>query len=322
MQRLNDTQRALLSELADGPVRGPDLADELGVSRTAVWKAVEALRGTGFGIESTDEGYAVRSVPEYGAAAIEYGLEAPYTVEYHDVLASSNDRARELAEAGAEDVAVVADEQTAPRGRLSREWSSPPGGIWLSLLVRPEIAPSRAPLFTLATAVAITRAAREAGVDAGIKWPNDVVVQLTGDDGVTTEGKLSGILTEMEGEADRVSWIVVGIGVNANVDPGDLPAGVAATSVRAEVGDIDRRAFTQHLLEEFDDLRSGPDAVLPAWRGYAATLGRRVRVETRDGPVVGEAVDVALPGALVVETADGRVEVTAGDCEHLRPDDG
>jgi BirA family biotin operon repressor/biotin-[acetyl-CoA-carboxylase] ligase len=345
VRRLSETQRALLDELAVGPVGGPALAAELGVSRTAVWKAVEALREAGFGIESTDEGYAVRSVPEYGAAAIEYGLEAPYTVEYHDVLESSNDRARELAAEGAADVAVVADEQTAPRGRLSREWASPPGGVWLSLVFRPQIAPSRAPLFTLATAVAITRAARETGVDAGIKWPNDVLVpggEAGADDaepdrdrsgsgeqnpdrsGVSQRDvdrggrKLAGVLTEMEGEADRVSWIVVGIGLNANVDAGDLPPG--ATSLRECLGgDVDRRLVAQRLLETFHDLREDPDAIVPAWREDALTLGRRVRVETPGGVVEGEAVDVTDLGALVVATDEGEATVHAGDCQHLRP---
>ena len=133
------------------------------------------------------------------------------------------------------------------------------------------------------------------------------------------ERKLAGVLTEMEGEADRVSWLVVGVGVNANVDPDDLPPGQPATSLRAEVGDVDRRLFTQRLLEEFHDLRGDLEGVIDAWREHASTLGRRVRVETPAGEVVGEAVDVRFPGTLVVDTGDGREEITAGDCEHLRP---
>lgn len=319
MQRLTDTQRAVLDSLAEGPVRGPELAAELDVSRTAVWKAVESLRGAGFDVESTDAGYVVRSVPEYGAAAIEYGLDAPYTVEYHDVLDSSNDRARELAGEGAENVVVVADEQTDPRGRLSREWSSPPGGIWLSAVLQPHVPPSRAPLFTLAMAVAVTRAAREAGVDAGIKWPNDVLVPTGAGEASDRGGdKLAGVLTEMEGEADRISWLIVGVGFNANVDLADLPAG--ATSLRACRGsDVDRRIVVQRLLEQFHHLRTDPGSIVPAWREHALTLGQRVRVDTPRGVVEGDAVDVTDLGALIVETDSGEVTVHAGDCEHLRP---
>lgn len=317
---MNETRRQVLEALAEGPVAGPALADRLGVSRAAVWKQVEALREAGFEVASTDDGYELEEVPEFGGAAVEFGLEAPVEVEYHDTVPSTNDRARELAAEGREDVVVLADAQTGGRGRLDREWASPPGGVWLSILVRPDVPPAHAPAFTLAAAVATTRAAREAGADAVIKWPNDVLVAgEDGGDADDSERKLAGILTEMEGEADRVSWLVVGIGVNANVDPDVLPAGQPATSLRAEVGDVDRRLFTQRLLEEFHDLRADLEGVVDAWREHASTLGRRVRVETPAGDVVGEAVDVRFPGTLVVDTGDGREDVTVGDCEHLRP---
>jgi BirA family biotin operon repressor/biotin-[acetyl-CoA-carboxylase] ligase len=154
-------------------------------------------------------------------------------------------------------------------------------------------------------------------VEAVIKWPNDVLV--LDESAERGSHKLCGVLTEMEGEADRVAWLVVGIGVNANIVADDLPAG--ATSLLEQRGEpVDRRTFLQRLLEAFDDLRNDPDSVLPAWREHAATLGQRVRVDTPGGEVVGEAVDVESPGALVVKTDDGeRTRVTAGDCEHLRP---
>jgi len=346
---MTDTRRALLDALAAGPVAGPALAERLGVSRAAVWKQVETLRAEGWGIESTDAGYRVTDVPEFGGAAIEFGLDADFAVEFHDSIGSTNERARELATEGHEDVAVVADEQTAGRGRLDRGWTGPSGGIYTSLLLRPDVPPAHAPIYTLAAAVAVTRAAREAGVDARIKWPNDVLVSraepavplagggeaaadpanesqsdssddvLVGGSGERGGKKLCGILTEMEGEADRVAWLIAGIGVNANVGPDALPPG--ATSLQIERGEpVDRRAFTQRLLEAFGDLRSDPDSILDAWREHAATLGQRVRVDTPGGEIVGEAVDVTFPGALLVETDDGeRERVTAGDCEHLRP---
>jgi BirA family biotin operon repressor/biotin-[acetyl-CoA-carboxylase] ligase len=314
---MNETRRALLDALAAGPVTGPELADRLEVSRAAVWKQVEALRDEGFVVESTSDGYVVESVPEYSAASLAYGLDAPFAVEYHDSVVSTNDRARELANEGAGDVAVVADEQTGGRGRLKRAWSAPAGGVWVSVLVRPKRPPAHVPVFTLAAAVATTRVCREVGVDASIKWPNDVLVE-TGAESERGGRKLAGILTEMEGEADRVSWLITGIGVNANVDAADLPEG--ATSLRELRGDdIDRRVFVQRLLEEFADLRENPEEVLPAWRRHSATLGQRVRVETPGGVVEGEAVDVEFPGALVVRTDEGDVTVHAGDCEHLRP---
>jgi len=300
----------VLDGLADGPVSGPALAERLDVSRAAVWKHVEALREAGFEVESRDDGYVLTGVPEFGGAAVEFGLEAPFDVEYHDSIGSTNDRARELADEGAAAVAVVADAQTGARGRLDREWASPPGGIWLSVLCRPDLPPAQVPVYTLAAAVATTEAVRAVGVDAGIKWPNDVLV---GED----ERKLVGILTEMEGEADRVSWVVVGVGLNANLDAADVPE--TATTLREQVGDVDRAEVTRHILERFHELRADPESVLPAWRDLATTLGKRVRVETPAGDVVGEAVDVEFPGTLVVETDEGERRVSAGDCEHLRP---
>lgn len=264
---MNETRRAILESLADGPVSGPQLADSLDISRAAVWKQVDALRDAGFEIESGPGGYELTDVTAYNAPAIEYGLEAPVSVEYHDSVGSTNDRARELAETGATDVAVVADEQVGGRGRLERAWSAPSGGVWLSLLTRPEITPARAPLYTLAASVATARAAREAGVDARIKWPNDVVVPV-GEGGEYR--KLAGILTEMEGEMDRVEWIAVGIGINANIDAEALPE--TATTIREEAGDVDRRRFVQRVLEEFERYRSDLERVVPAWRELALTL--------------------------------------------------
>jgi len=122
----------------------------------------------------------------------------------------------------------------------------------------------------------------------------------------------------MEGEADRVSWLIVGIGVNANIDAEELPAG--ATTLRAETGgDIDRRLFVQRLLESLHDQLADPDGVLDRWRKYSSTLGQAVRIELPNRVIEGEAVDVRFPGGLVVDTGSEQEVVHAGDCEHLRP---
>ncbi len=304
---MQETRRRILDTLSSGPVSGPEVAEELDISRAAVWKHVESLREEGFEIESRDDGYVLASVPEFGAG-VAYELDAPFDVEYHESIGSTNDRGRELAVSGEGEIAVLADEQTGSRGRLDREWASPSGGIWVSLVCRPDIPTAHAPIYTLAAAVATTESLRDLGVDAEIKWPNDILV-----DGE----KLVGILTEMEGEADRVSWIVVGIGINANVDPDIVPE--TATTVREQVGDVDRAALTRSVIERFDEYRANPDEVLSAWRELSVTLGQRVRVETPGGDVVGDAIDIEFPGTLVVETADGSTRVSAGDCEHLRP---
>jgi BirA family biotin operon repressor/biotin-[acetyl-CoA-carboxylase] ligase len=312
---MNETRHRILAAIDERAVSGPELASELDISRSAVWKHVEALRDAGFSIDSDGSGYRLLDVPEFGGPAIEYGLDALFDVAYHDSIPSTNARARDLATAGKTDIAVVADHQTGGRGRLDRSWASPSGGIWMSVLFRPDIPMAETPVFTLAAAVAVTRVAREAGVEAVIKWPNDVLVAADG-----TERKLVGILTEMEGEADRVSWVIIGIGINANVDPGQLPEEADPTSLSALRGEpVDRRLFTQRVLESLDTLSADPETILSEWCEYAATLGRDVRIDTRNGTVTGEAVDIEYPGTLIVDTGHERVSVAAGDCEHLRP---
>ena len=310
---MNETRRELLSSLAAGPTTGPALAEQLGISRAAVWKHVEALRSTGFEIDSTADGYSVKGVPAYGAAAIQYGLDAPYRIEYHDTIESTNDQARSLAAGGERDVVVVADEQTGGRGRLGREWASPQGGIWASTVLQPELPAAHVPIVTLAAGVSVARACQRVGVDATLKWPNDVLVETE----TQQIKKLAGILTEMEGEADRVSWLLVGIGLNANIAAAVLPE--TATSLQAVVGDVDRRRVLQDILETLAELVANPEGVISAWKTHAATLGQTVRVETPRETIEGEAVDIRFPGALVVETETGSEVVHAGDCEHLRP---
>ena len=317
---MQETRRRVLAALEAGPTTGPAVAEELDISRAAVWNHVEALREAGFEIADTADGYDLVAVPEYGEAAIEYELDADFDVAFHDELASTNATARDRAAEGADRLAVVAERQTGGRGRLDREWSSPAGGVYASLLVRPDVPPSATPAYTLAAAVAVADAARATGVDAGIKWPNDVLVpepNTEDRDQPTGAAKLAGILTEMEGEADRVSWVVVGIGVNANVDDTALPAG--ATSLAAEAAPVTRRVFLARVVDRFVELTNDLNGVLSAWRDRALTLGRAVRVETPRGVVEGTATDIEFPGALLVDTDDGTVRVSAGDCEHLRP---
>jgi BirA family biotin operon repressor/biotin-[acetyl-CoA-carboxylase] ligase len=301
-------RRDLLDALAAGADR-QTLETRFG---DALDPTLATLREAGFVF---DADLAVERVPEYGGPAVEYGLAAPYRVEYHDEVGSTNDRARELAADGRRDVVVLADAQTGGRGRRGREWAGPPGGVYLSVVVGDPA--GKRPLVTFAAAVAVADAAREAGVPAGIKWPNDVLVgvragRAVGDADSGAERKLAGVLTERVEEA-----AVVGVGVNADVDATTLPAG--ATSLRSLGVAVDRRRFVQRLLERFDDLVGDDAATLEAWRERARTPGREVRVETHGGVLAGLARGVDETGALLVDTDDGRSRVTAGDCEHLRP---
>ncbi|MDZ7688519.1 MAG: biotin--[acetyl-CoA-carboxylase] ligase [Halobacteriales archaeon] len=308
----------VLDALADGNVvSGGEIAERFDVSRNAVWKHVETLRDAGFVVESTGEGYrlAEDGVPEYGGLAVEYRLRqdgrADYVgneIEYHDSVVSTNDIAVERAREGVEKgYVVLADEQTGGRGRRERVWESPSGGVWTSVVLRPEFAPRDASLVTLAASVAVARAVEETGVDATIKWPNDVLVD---------EKKLCGILVEMEADAERISHAVVGVGLNANAKP-DVPD-ASPTSLAEHVGEVDRAVLTANLLAELEDAYESGDEILDEWRERSSTLGRDVRVEMPNETVEGVAERIDETGALVLSTGDGERVVTAGDCVHLR----
>ncbi len=236
----------------------------------------------------------------------------PFRIDAHDSLPSTNDRARELAAAGADGVVVIADRQTAGRGRLDRDWASPPGGIWMSLLLRPDLPVEQVPLLTFGAAVAVVEAVERLDVQAGIKWPNDVLIVAEGE-----ERKLSGILTESSTANGELEWAIIGVGINANVDIDALPPG--SVSLSHLVGEVDRTRVTQAVLERFAELMTAPDRVLAGWRRRAITLGQRVRVSTGDATVEGRALDIDDTGRLLVDTGDGIERVATGDCEHLRP---
>jgi BirA family biotin operon repressor/biotin-[acetyl-CoA-carboxylase] ligase len=229
-----------------------------------------------------------------------------------DEVGSTNDRARELADAGAaEGLTVIARVQTAGRGRHGRRWASPAGGLWMSVVLRPDLPLAQWPLVGFGAAVATAEAVQAvAGVPAALKWPNDVVV---------ADRKLAGVLVEAAGSA-----AVVGVGVNANLDVDALPTGLgqAATTLRSLIGtDVDLAALAADLLsrwEDYDDLlHQDPAAVVAAWRRRSATLGRPVRT-VGGQEVEGVAEDVDDTGALLIRTVGGLVRVVAGEVS-VRP---
>jgi BirA family biotin operon repressor/biotin-[acetyl-CoA-carboxylase] ligase len=249
-------------------------------------------------------------------------------IEWVERTGSTNTDLIQRARAGEPEQVLVADEQTAGRGRLGRSWQAPPGGSLLcSVLVREDLAASDAARVTMALGVAATDACRSvAPVDVGLKWPNDLVAVGVGDDG--GDRKVSGMLAESVLDGDRVAAIVAGIGVNVNW-PDDLPGelGATATSLRHLAGrdvddGIDRVDLLVALLRGLEaNLAGDHAALLGAYRERSATLGRHVRIEQAAGTWTGRARDVTAAGALVVEpTGGGAVrEVHAADVVHLRP---
>jgi BirA family biotin operon repressor/biotin-[acetyl-CoA-carboxylase] ligase len=315
---------AFLAEAGDDFVSGEAISDKLGLSRAAVWKHVNGLRAQGYRIDALPaRGYRLVEIPDRLTALELRPLLSTHdlgqVLHCYDVLPSTNDLAKQLAEeGGGHGEVVIAESQTAGRGRRGRAWVSPPQkSLYLSVIIRPDLPPQRASEMTLVASVALCEAVRHAGVNAVIKWPNDVLV-----DG----RKLAGILVEMAAEMDRVQWLVIGMGVNLNLATGDLPEDLRdiATSVAAERGEpVPRALFTAALLgglEEWLDRHSaeGFGAVREAWRSLSGTLGREVRVSLGDGEVTGVAEDIDESGALLVRGASGLTRVVAGEVHLLR----
>lgn len=290
-------------------VSGERLSTELGISRVSIWKHIKALQELGYGIASTPKGYRLENTPD-----VPYSWEFPNresSIIYFPKVPSTMAIARERAAAGAAHLTVVvADQQTAGRGRLKRNWLSTPGGLYVTLILRPQLPPTRAFRISFAAALdlALTLQA-ETGVEARVKWPNDIRV-----DGK----KLVGILSEMEAEADMVHFLNIGIGINVNNDP--TPKEPGATSLKKILGrPVSRKVILGAFLDRFEArMARGIGAeVISEWKSHSDTLGRRVKVVTARETSEGMAIDVDDTGALVMALDTGETRtVIYGDCFH------
>jgi len=249
----------------------------------------------------------------FSAKALREGLTTSFVggrLEYRASLGSTQDLARELAEAGAaEGTVVLAGRQTAGRGRLSRSWISPRGGLYLTVVLRPAAEHLKA--LVIIAALAVARAIeRLAGLQTSLKWPNDVLV---------AGRKIAGILSESELVGQSVSYALVGIGVNVNADLAAYPeTGALATSVMTELGrEVSREALAAAILNEFEALYLAAQAGEPIdqeWRARLGMLGKDVRVRFGEQVEEGLAEDVDSDGSLILRRADGsRVAIAAGD---------
>jgi BirA family biotin operon repressor/biotin-[acetyl-CoA-carboxylase] ligase len=314
----------LLRDHSSEFLSGEEIRRRLKVSRTAVWKRIQRLRALGYEIEaSTRSGYRLVGSPDLlTSSEIRPLLKTKSigkTIHHFDTLDSTNTKAYQLAQEGAEEgEVVIAESQAKGRGRLGRQWFSPPFlNLYLSVILRPKISPHQASLITLMAAVATADAIREfSGLFPLIKWPNDILLR---------DRKVAGLLNEIHSETDRVHFVVLGIGVNLNMDEKAFSEEIQpiATSLRIEMGQpISRKNFLRSLLQALEGwysifLEKGDTVLLKAWRDWAQIKGRRVNVTSFGETFVGEAIDVDSDGALILETASGeRRRVVAGDVQY------
>lgn len=309
------TVLALLRAQGEEFLSGEEISGRLGLSRTAVWKAVDALRREGYEIEArAGLGYRLTGTPDaLTEPEIRSFLEETAVVglelQCFDEIDSTNNYAKRIALSGAPDgTVIVADCQTAGRGRMDRSFQSPKGkGIYLTALLRPELPPERLLPVTALAGVAVCAAVeRVCGVRPGLKWPNDPVLGSR---------KLCGILTELsvEAETGRVQYLVLGIGVNVLQTAEDFTPEVAemATSLAMALGrPVSRPALAAALIEELDRLytalRAGDlSEYLAAYRRDCVNLGKAVQLISPAGRETVTAVGIDGDFGLVVRGADG-----------------
>lgn len=305
----------------EGYVSGEQLSHRLGISRTAVWKQIQNLRQQGYEIEAEPRrGYRLKGRPD---RLLPQEITRQLTTSrlgkriiYFEEIDSTNEVAKRLAREGAEEgTLVVAEAQTKGKGRLGRQWLSPPGeGIYFTLILRPPFPPQRAPQMTLIAAVAVARALSETtGLEVKIKWPNDILVNGR---------KVAGILTEMVADMDRIHCLVVGIGININQEKVAFPPEVAeiATSLKVELGrSLLRLPILIKCLSELERVydiwqKEGFRPLLAEWKALSHTLGQWVKVNMMDEIVEGKAVEIEEDGSLIIQQKDGSFyRVIAGD---------
>jgi BirA family biotin operon repressor/biotin-[acetyl-CoA-carboxylase] ligase len=318
------TDVKILSALRENPggVSGAELAEQLKISRAAIWSRIEELRHVGFDISASPHfGYRIVGEPE---ALLADDLRARLgktkiigrDIQVFEQTTSTNDVVEKLARDGVKEGAVVfAESQTKGRGRLGRKWISPAHkGLWFSILLRPDLRPQETTQLTVASATALRRAIHnETGLSPEIKWPNDILIRGK---------KVAGVLTELSAEVDRVKHIILGIGVDVNLVAGEFPAELkkTVTSLKIETGEtVSRAELAVAILHELDEDYSRICAgkfseVADEWEENCATIGKNVKVQTGDRKIRGRAESLNDEGALLIRTEHGHLErITGGD---------
>jgi BirA family biotin operon repressor/biotin-[acetyl-CoA-carboxylase] ligase len=294
-------------------VSGEVLSSAMGISRVSVWKHIHKLQELGYDIMSSPSGYRLIDSPD-----IPFPWEFAdrgFKIVYYPELPSTMDAARDLARKKCPDfTVVVAGRQTRGRGRLKRQWLSDDGGLYFTMVLRPDIPVLLSSRVNFLASLTLARVLRELfQIDAAVKWPNDILVAGL---------KISGMLSELEAESDRVLFINIGMGINVNNDPAVVEPG--ASSLKKITGrEISKKMLLARFLDEFEKRlkRVEFENVISEWKKYTVTLNRQVKIVTHKEVSEGLAVDVEQDGALVLELADGsRKKIVYGDCFHQNRD--
>ena len=296
-------------------VSGEEISKEIGISRAAIWKHIKKLRELGYEIESkTNEGYKLIKSPE---KQIEFELERLLDTKiigkkilFFEEVDSTNNKAKQIALEENEGTVVISEMQTSGRGRRGREWYSPKGGIYVTFILKPNVSPEKASQLTLVSSLALveTLNAINNNLNAKIKWPNDVLV---------SGKKISGILTELSSDMEKINYIVIGVGINLNTEKEILPEN--GTSLKIEMKEeVSIKLFLKSFLEHYDSiyeeyLNGGIDQIIERWKNNSDTLGKKVKIIGINETFEGLAKDIDENGALILETKEKEIKVYSGD---------
>jgi birA, biotin-[acetyl-CoA-carboxylase] ligase region len=298
-------------------VSGEMISQELGVSRTAVWKQIKKLESIGYVFDASRRlGYKLISSPDtLSIPQLISQLKSKVfgsSIEWYETVDSTQNMAQKMAEEGAsEGTLVIAEQQNNGRGRMGRGWVSPQGkGVWMSMVLRPSVPIHFAPQLTLLTAVALCRSLRRlTSLPIGIKWPNDLLI----------EGKkISGILLESTAEDERLRYVIAGIGISVNLEKSDYPEEILekVTSLRIANGGegFDRIEVITDFLQEWEQLyflylEKGFDPIITLWEALSVSLHQPARLITPQGIIEGVPIGLDASGALTVRKEDGSTVV-------------
>jgi BirA family transcriptional regulator, biotin operon repressor / biotin---[acetyl-CoA-carboxylase] ligase len=292
----------------DTYLSGQYIAEVIGCSRTAVWKHIEELRKEGFELEAVRrKGYRIVKTPEkITADELRLGLKTEFigkNIHYEESVESTQKIAHRLAyEDAPEGTIVIAEEQVTGRGRMDRKWHSPKyTGIWMSLILRPKIPLTKAPQLTLLAAVAIVQAIEEhTNSTPEIKWPNDILI---------SGKKITGILTELQAESDRINSVIIGIGINVNQRKEDFPVELreTATSLLIEKDEnVSRAELIKGIFLKLEKLytlylEKGFIPIKLLWESYAVSIGKVITARTLNTTIVGTALGITEDGVLLLK---------------------
>ncbi len=297
--------------LAKGKIiSGVSLSDALNISRVAVWKHIKALKESGFDIESRSKGYVLLNHDDL-LLPFCFKKEFRDKIFHFQELETTMDKAKFLAKNDTPHLSVViAENQTIGRGRLNRKWFSSKGGLWFTLILKPETPPPLSYIYNFAASLSLSTSLKQLfDVNISVKWPNDLL--LNGK-------KLVGLLSEMETRGDMVEFINIGIGINVNNQPQKYePKAIALKDVLNKT--VSRRLILETFLDDFKNRIQIIDCqkIIELWKEQTSTIGSRVRIETISDVFEGLAVDVDESGALMVKDKTGKIQkIIYGDCFH------